>query len=178
MAPSLAASCVILELRSLPSSGVTRLRRYYEPLRHLGYRPVCPSRDSGCRSRPRTAEASLVALVTRFDACRRPYPGGTARCLYPPARGPWISCRSLPSQQRPSRSLGSVGFRVFRFEACSAFTARFGLHRRQIAKQSFPPETPTGSSPPPPLQLLTGQERPQPGGIPTRKTTNAFPRRT
>jgi hypothetical protein len=74
--------------------------------------------------------------------------------------------------------MGSVGFRVFRFEACSAFTARFGLHRRQIAKQSFPPETPTGSSPPPPLQLLTGQERPQPGGIPTRKTTNAFPRRT
>jgi len=74
--------------------------------------------------------------------------------------------------------MGSVGFRVFRFEACSAFTARFGLHRRQIAKQSSPPETPTGSSPPPPLQLLTGQERPQPGGIHTRKTTNTFPRRT
>jgi hypothetical protein len=36
---SLAASCVVLELRPLPSSGVTRLRRYYEPLRHLGRRP-------------------------------------------------------------------------------------------------------------------------------------------
>jgi hypothetical protein len=36
---SLAASCVVLELRSLPSGGVTRFRRYYEPLRHLGCRP-------------------------------------------------------------------------------------------------------------------------------------------
>jgi hypothetical protein len=39
----------------------------------------------------------------------------------------------LPSQRRPSRNKGSVGFRIFPFEACSAFTARFGLHRRQVA---------------------------------------------
>ena len=26
--------CVCLELRSLPSTGITRLQRYYEPLRH------------------------------------------------------------------------------------------------------------------------------------------------
>jgi hypothetical protein len=41
--------CVRLELRSLPSLGVTRLLRYYEPLR----RPVSPghpSRASGCSS--------------------------------------------------------------------------------------------------------------------------------
>src|SRR5258708_10879435 len=31
--------CVCLELRSLPSTGVTRLQRYYEPLRH----PRAPS---------------------------------------------------------------------------------------------------------------------------------------
>src|SRR5258708_11655994 len=31
--------CVYLELRSLPSTGVTRLPRYYEPLRH----PRAPS---------------------------------------------------------------------------------------------------------------------------------------
>src|SRR5450755_3859175 len=30
----LAASDVDLELRPLPSTGITRLRRYYEPLRH------------------------------------------------------------------------------------------------------------------------------------------------
>src|ERR1700719_3330941 len=31
---SVVASCVRLQLRPLPSTGVTRLRRYYEPLRH------------------------------------------------------------------------------------------------------------------------------------------------
>src|SRR6476469_1359836 len=37
---------VCLELRSLPSTGITRLQRYYEPLRHPR-RPACPSRASG-----------------------------------------------------------------------------------------------------------------------------------
>src|SRR5216684_2403767 len=37
---------VCLELRSLPSTGITRLQRYYEPLRH----PACPSRASGWSS--------------------------------------------------------------------------------------------------------------------------------
>ena len=32
--PSVVASCVRLQLRPLPSTGVTRLRQYYEPLRH------------------------------------------------------------------------------------------------------------------------------------------------
>src|SRR5215472_12564062 len=31
---SLATSCVCLELRLLPSTGITRLQRYYGPLRH------------------------------------------------------------------------------------------------------------------------------------------------
>src|ERR1700746_375129 len=31
---SLTTSCVCLELRPLPSAGITRLRRYYGPLRH------------------------------------------------------------------------------------------------------------------------------------------------
>ena len=31
---SVTTSCVCLELRPLPSPGVTRLQRYYEPLRH------------------------------------------------------------------------------------------------------------------------------------------------
>ena len=31
---SFATFCVCLELRSLPSAGVTRFPRYYEPLRH------------------------------------------------------------------------------------------------------------------------------------------------
>ena len=36
---SFATCCVCLELRSLPSAGVTRFLRYYEPLRH----PRAPS---------------------------------------------------------------------------------------------------------------------------------------
>src|SRR6202035_848450 len=36
---SFSTYCVCLELRSLPSTGVTRLQRYYEPLRH----PKAPS---------------------------------------------------------------------------------------------------------------------------------------
>jgi hypothetical protein len=32
--PFVVASCVRLQLRPLPSTGVTRLRQYYEPLRH------------------------------------------------------------------------------------------------------------------------------------------------
>ena len=39
--------CVCLELRSLPSTGITRLPRYYEPLRHPRAPPACPSRASG-----------------------------------------------------------------------------------------------------------------------------------
>ncbi len=52
---SLTTSCVCLELRSLPSTSVTRLQRYYEPLRHLtapglslaGVRLVIPDRALG-----------------------------------------------------------------------------------------------------------------------------------
>src|ERR1700694_1749446 len=38
--------CVCLELRALPSTGVTRLQRYYEPLRPPRA-PSLPSRASG-----------------------------------------------------------------------------------------------------------------------------------
>ena len=169
MAPSLAASCVILELRSLPSSGVTRLRRYYEPLRHLGCRPG----------------RSLTGVRLRVTSPhRRGFPcciGHPFRCMptpLPRRNRKVLASFFFPRGGWPSRSMGSVGFRVSRFEACSAFTARFGLHHRQVAKRPSTPKTPTDSSPPLPLRLLTGQERPPPGGIPTRKITNAFPRRT
>ena len=43
-------ACVHLELTLLPSTGITRLPRYYGPLRHP-VAPFPPSRASGCRSR-------------------------------------------------------------------------------------------------------------------------------
>ena len=56
--------------------------------------------------------ASRVASIPLFHACYRHYPGGTGRC----------SRRSLPDRWQPSPLFRRVGFRVTRFEACSAFT--------------------------------------------------------
>jgi hypothetical protein len=64
-----------------------------------------------------------------MQACRRHYPGGTVGvvsldrlCL--PA---WTTNDgSLP------RNCERVGSRIISFEACSAFTARYGLPARQV----------------------------------------------
>ena len=66
---------------------------------------------------------SLSSVV----ACRGHYPGGTAKCLR----------RSLPSQQRPSRNLESVGFRIFHFEAYSAFTHVSACHFAESPKATL-----------------------------------------
>ena len=68
--------CVCLELRSLPSTGVTRLPRYYEPLRH----PRAPSLSlTGLRLA--IADHALGLPVLRalsLCTCRRQYPGAAA----------------------------------------------------------------------------------------------------
>jgi hypothetical protein len=69
----LATCCVRLELRSLPSTSVTRLQRYYEPLRHprapglsvTGVRLVVPDHALGLPVLP------ALSLCT----CCRHYPG-------------------------------------------------------------------------------------------------------
>ncbi len=72
--------CVCLELRSLPSTGVTRLPRYYGPLRH----PRAPSLSlTGFRLV--IADHALGLPVFRalsLCTCRRQYPGvATGRTL-------------------------------------------------------------------------------------------------
>jgi len=52
------------------------------------------------------------------------YPGGIPGC----------TLRSLPLEWQPSPRIGRVGFRITVFEACSTFTARYGLHTRWITK--------------------------------------------
>src|SRR5450756_451781 len=103
--------CVCLELRSLPSTGVTRLQRYYEPLRH----PKAPSL-SLAGFRLVVADHALGLPVLRalsLCTCRRHYPGAasgrtasliSSRCISLPRKG----CR--------------VGLRIVLFEDCSAFT--------------------------------------------------------
>ncbi|MDJ0871120.1 MAG: hypothetical protein QNJ87_05080, partial [Gammaproteobacteria bacterium] len=39
--------------------------------------------------------------------------------------------------QRPSPNLRRVGFCIALFEACSAFTTRYGLHARQVTKMTL-----------------------------------------
>src|SRR5712664_775883 len=71
---SFVASCVSFQLRPLPSTGVTRLRRYCEPLRH----PTRPGLSlASCQliHTAITAGTSRVAHGPLLPACRRQYPG-------------------------------------------------------------------------------------------------------
>ena len=68
--------CVCLELRSLPSTGITRLQRYYEPLRH----PRAPSLSlTGFRLVIADHALGLPVLRTlSLCTCCRHYPGAAA----------------------------------------------------------------------------------------------------
>ena len=70
---SFIAYCVCLELRSLPSTGVTRFQRYCEPLRH----PRAPGLSlAGVRLIIRDHALGLPVLrALSLCACRRHYPG-------------------------------------------------------------------------------------------------------
>src|SRR5271170_8372070 len=73
---SFATSRVCLELRSLPSAGITRLQRYYEPLRH----PKTPSLSlAGLRLVIADHAMGLPVLRTlSLCTCCRHYPGAAA----------------------------------------------------------------------------------------------------
>ena len=70
------ACCVCLELRPLPSPGITRLQRYYEPLRH----PSAPSLSlTGVRLIiPDHASGFSVLRALSLCTCCRHYPGAAA----------------------------------------------------------------------------------------------------
>ena len=108
---SLTTYCVCLELRSLPSTGITRLQRYYEPLRH----PRAPGLSlAGVRLVIADHALGLPVLRTlSLCTCCRHYPGAaTGR----------IASLSSPSRVSLPRYGSRVGLRIVRFEACSAFT--------------------------------------------------------
>src|SRR6476660_4684491 len=73
---SLTACCVCLELRPLPSTGITRLQRYCEPLRH----PSAPGLSlTGVRLIIPDHALGLPVLRARsLCTCRRHYPGAAA----------------------------------------------------------------------------------------------------
>src|SRR2546427_5838171 len=103
--------CVCLELRSLPSTGITRLQRYYEPLRH-----------------PRAPGLSLTGfqLVIADHALGLPVLRALSLCTccrqYPGAAAERIALLTSPSRISLPRNGSRVGLRIVLFEACSAFT--------------------------------------------------------
>src|SRR6266568_7329061 len=103
--------CVCLELRSLPSTGITRLQRYYEPLRH----PRAPSLSlTGFRLV--TADHALGLPVLRtlsLCTCCRQYPGV--------ADGRNLRSTRPVISTFPDMAV-RVGLHIVLFEACSAFT--------------------------------------------------------
>src|SRR6516165_8456378 len=111
---SLTTSGVGLELRPLPSAGITRLHRYYGPLRHpsapglslTGVRLIIPDRAVGLP----------VLRALSLCTCRRQYPGAAA------GRNPRSSHPTVSAF--PDSAVGS---------ACTSTFS--GLARRSLALQ-------------------------------------------
>jgi len=122
---ALATCCVRLELRPLPSTGVTRLPRYYKPLRH----PVAPGLPvTGVRLIvPDHASGLPVLRALSLCTCCRHYPGtatgGTALLIHPvisafPARVGRSACASSFSRlARRSLALRPAHSRSHQFVA-------------------------------------------------------------
>ena len=108
---SFTTSCVSPEPRPLPSTGITRLQRYYGPLRH----PKAPGLSlTGVRLIiPDHARGLPVLRALSLCTCCRQYPGAAARRI-PRSSHPAVS--AFPGRGR------RVGLHIDLFEACSAFT--------------------------------------------------------
>ena len=107
---SLTTSRVGLELRPLPSTGITRLLRYYGPLRH----PSAPSLS--------LAGVRLIIPDPHwgFPCCARcPCVHAAATTPVQP-QGVFLAHLTPPCQ--PSPKGRRVGLHIVLFEACSAFT--------------------------------------------------------
>jgi hypothetical protein len=108
---SVVASCVRLQLRPLPSAGVTQLHRYYEPLRH----PSRPGRSLTSRQLIRTTITAGTSRVAYGPLCLHAVANTPA--------GRMEFCSLVPFHSlRPSPKPGRVGSCISLFEACSAFT--------------------------------------------------------
>ena len=117
---SFAASCVCLELRSLPSTGVTQLQRYYEPLRHprapglslTGVRLIIPDHAMGLP----------VLRAPSLCTCCRHYPGAAA--------GRTLRSFTQPYQPSPEGVPGRPAHRPFR--GLLSVHSRCGPHTRAV----------------------------------------------
>src|SRR5581483_10818984 len=93
---------------TLPSTSVTRLQQYYDPLRLLSGRHAC----HGVGTEPDHDRSPPITRVT-LPACCAYYPGGSVQVH---VNG------FLPWSMLPSRLPSPVDIRIATFEACSGFT--------------------------------------------------------
>ena len=117
---SLATSRVCPELRPLPSTGVTRLRQYYGPLRHarapgpsLAGGPVTHRRAR--RGASRVARASLVYMLSPI-----------------PRHSDWVPLCSIPQPYQPSPKWESGRPMHRPFRGLLGVHSRYGLHTRAV----------------------------------------------
>ena len=115
---SFSTYCVDLELRPLPSTGITRLPRYYEPLRH----PKAPGLSlAGVRLIiPDHAKGLPVLRAFSLCTCCRHYPGA--------ADGRRLRSIAQPYQPSPVRRPGRPA--RFPFRGLLGVHLRCGLHTR------------------------------------------------
>src|SRR3954447_1445218 len=140
---SLTASCVRLELRPLPSPGITRLQRYYGPLRH----PSAPSLS--------LAGVRLSSLITRrgFPCCVR-FPCVHAAATTPVQQLGVVLAHSHPAVSAfPERGIGSACTSSFSRIARRSLTLRPAHSRGHLFVTRYPKASDI-SSPPCLLRLL------------------------
>ena len=108
--------------------------------------PVLCSRTTG-------SPDTLPSLPTGLPVLRR-----SPVCMHAIATtpaGPLGACVvRIPQRRRPSPNSRRVGSCITLFEACSAFTARYGLHARQVPIGPSTLKASAASLPPRPFQLL------------------------
>ncbi len=127
-----------LEPGPLPSTGITRLQRYYEPLRHPlrpGARCVCWPNRLGHRS-----GLPVLPAVPCWHAVTH-HPGEADRTRRPVFSGP---CQ-------PSPSPGRVGLRIVSFGAASVFTHVTACQLADSPKLPLFSQASAASLPPRPL---------------------------
>src|SRR6202048_3353325 len=143
---SLTTSCVCLELRPLPSTGITRLQRYCEPLRHpsapglslAGVRLIIPDHASGLP----------VLRALSLCTCCRHYPGAAAgRSLR--------SCRRTVSAF-PDSTFGSACTSTFSRIARRLLTLRPAHSRDHQLRDRYPGASDISSPPCLPRLLPAG----------------------
>ena len=156
-----------LELGSLPSAGVTRLRRYYEPLRHPS-RPGLSLTGVRLSSRDSPPGVSRVASDLVY---------GHAVAITPVGSLGLVASRGVtPSFPATAAFPVSVAGRLphYPFRGLLSVHSRYGLPARGVAKRPFPSKAPAASLPPPPLRLLPAGATELPGGICTRWRSTPF----